>query len=236
MAQDKLLNEFTDRMKAAAGGNLVCMTLYGSAVAEDFHPDFSDINLLAVVRDLSPDKIEALAPAVRWWVELNRAAPLLFAQNDLERLANVFPIEMLDITRTHRTLTGEDVFGSLQVPMDRHRFQLEHELRTKLLALRQHFLLISGDEGAVRHLMLDSVSNFITLFRHALIAQAETPAAGKRNIAIQMGKKAGFEPAVFEELMNVREHKAEIDSIDARSAFARYVQAIEKVVGMAEGR
>lgn len=230
MAEDKLLSEFVDRLRSAAGNNLVCITLHGSAAAADFHPDFSDINLLCVVRDLSPATLESLSAPVRWWTGQKRAAPLLFAQSDLERSADAFPIEMLDITRQHRILFGEDVFKTLRVPMEHHRTQLEHELRTKLLLLRQHYLLACNDERSVRRLMLDSVSNFITLFRHALIAMAETPAATKRDVAQQMAKKAGFDAAVFDELLAVREHKAKVDTINGRTAFGRYVQAIEKAV------
>ena len=87
---------------------------------------------------------------------------------------------MLDIRQRHRILYGEDIFTGINVPMDRHRVQLEHELRTKLLTLRQSYLQAVGDDKRVRRLMLDSVSAFSTLFRHTLIAMGEQPAPTTR--------------------------------------------------------
>src|SRR6266704_884518 len=161
MAEDKQLTEFVERLKSAGGTNLQCVALFGSAVSEEFHSGFSDINLLCVVRELSAAALDALAPAVQWWIGNRHPAPLIFAAKEMGNIASVFPIEMLDVRQQHRLLYGEDIFRGLQVPMDRHRVQLDHELRTKLLFLGQHYLRACGNDEQVRHLMLDSASNFI---------------------------------------------------------------------------
>ena len=53
----------------------------------------------------------------------------------------MFAIELLDIQATHQTLSGDDVVSAHHVPMNLHRVEVEHELRTTLLRLRQHLLL-----------------------------------------------------------------------------------------------
>ena len=62
----------------------------------------------------------------------------------------MFAIELLDIQHTHRTLFGEDIVSTVEVPMNLHRVEVEHELRTTLLRLRQHLLLRPDDQGELQ--------------------------------------------------------------------------------------
>jgi len=236
MAEDKQLTEFVERLKSAGGTNLQCVALFGSAAAEEFHPGFSDINLLCVVGELSAKALEALAPAVQWWTANKHAAPLFFTSQEMGSIATVFPIEMLDIRRQHRVLYGENVLQNLQVPMDRHRSQLDHELKTKLLFLSQHYLLASGNDDRIRHLMLDSVSNFITLFRHTLIAMGQKPPRTKAEVTEQLAQTAKFDASPFLQLLQVREHKLKAEAIDARATFAKYLESIEKVIQVLDAK
>ena len=54
--------------------NLESVILFGSAVAGDFHPEFSNLNLFCVLRDSSFAALQALAPAAKWWNEQKAAA------------------------------------------------------------------------------------------------------------------------------------------------------------------
>ncbi len=67
MVPEKLINEFVERIRGAAGTNLVAVILYGSAAAGDYVADHSDVNLLCVLGETSFAAIEALAPAMAWW-------------------------------------------------------------------------------------------------------------------------------------------------------------------------
>ncbi len=53
MIPEDKIEDFVKRMRAAAGENLESVILYGSAVAGDFHPEFSNLNLFCVLRDSS---------------------------------------------------------------------------------------------------------------------------------------------------------------------------------------
>lgn len=230
MVAEKQLTELVERLKNAAGPNLLSVVLHGSAAAEEFHAEFSDINILCIAGELSPPAMRALSPALQWWTGLKHSVPLFFTGEELKAAADVFAIEILDIKQRHRMLYGEDVFQDLQVPMTRHRIQLEHELRTKLLFLREHYLTSSGDEAKVRHLMLDSVSNFIALFRHTLIAMGEQPPRSKSEVVERLANKVQFDPAPFKSLIHIREGKLKPETLDAHAVFAAYLGAIEKAV------
>jgi predicted nucleotidyltransferase len=224
------LSELVQRLRNAAEANLVCVLVYGSAASDEFHPEFSDVNILCVLREASASNLLQLSAAVAWWQSNKYAAPIVFSLAEIRGSACAFPIEMLDIQQRHHVLYGDDIFKDLKVPMDRHRTQLEHELRTKLLFLRQHFLTSSADDDRLRHLMLDSVSNFATLFRHALIAMGLKPAQTKREVIEQLALNVEIDPSPFLELLQVREHKAPVAGIDAQAVFARYQQGITRVI------
>jgi hypothetical protein len=114
--------------------------------------------------------------------------------------------------------------------MNLHRVQLEHNLRTKLLTLRQTYIQVVGDASRVRRLMLDSVSNFATLFRHTLIAMGEQPATSKADNIRKLADKVQFEPGIFLQLLQVRSQKAKENEIEPDTAFVQYLAGIEKVV------
>src|SRR5208337_1719975 len=176
---DKRIVEFVKKLREAAGANLESVILYGSAVAGDYHPEFSNLNLFCVLRDSSFAALQALAPVVHWWKKQKQPPPLIMTRHELERSNDVFTIELMDMKQHHRVLFGEDVLAGLQVPMDLHRVQVEYELREKLLLLRQQLLLSSGDRRRLWELLMHSVSSFVTLFRHALIVLGHGEVVGK---------------------------------------------------------
>lgn len=229
MTLDQHLNELVQRLIGACRDNLVSVVLHGSAASDDFHPEFSDVNTMAVVNELTPSAMQAISPVVGWWTGLKYPAPLFFTARELHDMADVYAIEMLDIRSRHRILHGKDVFQNLEVPMNLHRVQLEHEIRTKLLLLRQHFIAVAKDETRIRHLMLDSVSNFLALFRHTLIAMGEAPPHHKKDVAERIAARLGFDPLPLQQLLQVREQKLRVEELKVEQVFTGYLRAIEQV-------
>src|SRR5581483_388410 len=141
MIAEKQIAEFLSRMRQAAGENLQSVILYGSGADGEFHPNYSNVNLLCVLRETSFAALNDLAPAVHWWTRKKYHVPLLLTRDELKRSADVFSIELLDMREQHRVLYGEDVFEGLTIPMRFHRVQLEYELREKTILLRERMLL-----------------------------------------------------------------------------------------------
>jgi hypothetical protein len=230
METEKQINELVQRLKGLAGENLNCVALFGSAVSREFHAGFSDINVICLFRELTAPAMARLVPLMRWWTKKDFPAPLLLTRTELEKSADVFAIELFDIRQSHRLLYGEDVFSNLQVPMDLHRVQVEHNLRTKLLTLRQMYAQFADDDQRVGRLMLDSVSNFATLFRHTLIAMGEKPGESKEENIQKLAARIHFDPAIFVRLLQVRAQKANEKDLDVHAGFAQYVDGIDKAI------
>jgi hypothetical protein len=229
MVPEEKIQEFVRRVRDAAGTNVESIILYGSAAAGDYHAEFSNLNLFCVLRDSSFAALQKLAPAMKWWQAQKQAAPLLMTRTELEATTDVFTIELMDMQRSYRVLHGEDVLKGLQVSLRWHRAQVEYELREKLVLLRQHALLALENDKQLWDLLVRSSASFVTLFRHALIALGEEAPAGKREAVERLSKKVGFDPAAFYQVLDVREHKKDLKSIDAKELFGRYLSAIEKV-------
>jgi hypothetical protein len=231
---EKQIAEFVAKLRDAAKDNLQGVILFGSAVAGDFHPEYSNVNLLCVLRESSYAALQAVAPAVKWWDSQKQPPPLFMTRGEVERSADVFTIEMLDMQQHHRVLFGEDIVQKLSIPPNLHRDQVEYELREKLTLLRQHLLLALGNDSRLWELLLRSVSSFATLFRHVLIVLGDETPVGKRASVQALAGKIGFDATGFFQVMNVRERKASRKQFDVAEVFARYLAAVEKVTGSLE--
>jgi hypothetical protein len=222
------IDEFVKRVRDAGGANVESVILFGSAVAGDFHPGLSNVNLLCVLRDSSFQALQALSSAAKWWDKQKQPPPLCMTKQELQRSTDVFTIELLDMQRHHRVLFGEDVLTGLRIPMDLHRVQVEYELREKLILLRQH-LLLTSDESRLWDVLLRSVPSFSALSRHALIALGDSSHANKREAVQALAKRLGFDLSPMVQVLDVRERKTDRKAINVRDLAGRYLASIEKV-------
>ncbi len=226
---EKDLNQLVEKLKQAAGTGLRSVVLYGSAASGEFQPQHSDLNVLCVLERLTAAELERLNPAAAWWEGKGHPAPLVFTQEELHGFADLFPIELLDIQSSRRVLYGEDVFAGLQVPMNLHREEVERELRTNLIRLRQSYLAGRQNNKTLYGLMNASVSTFAALFRHALIALGEAAPKGKREVVERLAALVGFDATAFQVLLDVREGKRRQNDVDAGKTFEAYLGAVTRV-------
>lgn len=232
MAHEKLISEFVEKIRAAAGANLASVILYGSGAEGEFHPEYSDLNLLCVLHDVSLASLSKIAGVVAWWRGKKHHPPLVLKfEDDLRASADVFSIEFVDMKQRYRVLYGEDVLSSLNVPMTLHRFQLEYELREKLFLLRQHLVVAGNDEKQLWEVMLQSLSSFTTLFRHVLLEMGEPGRKHSREAVGELAHRMNFDPAPFVQIMDVRAQTADRKQLRAAEIAAKYLQAIEQVTG-----
>jgi hypothetical protein len=229
MVPEKKINDFVNRLRAAAGANLESVILFGSAVAGDFHSEYSNVNLFCAIRDSSFVALQALAPAVKWWDAQKQPPPLFMTRDEIERSTDVFTIELIDMQQHHRVLFGEDVLQGLSIPANLHRIQVEYELREKLALLRQHLLLASGNNSRLWELLLRSVSSFATLFRHAIIVLGKDAPVGKREAVQVLSEQIGFDASGILQVLDVREGKSDRKKLDVADVFSRYLSALEHV-------
>src|SRR5580704_18154448 len=177
------LDQIVEKLRKALDSRLVSVVLYGSAATGDHHEKFSDYNVLCVLTQISPAELRAVEPVFRWWRETGNPSPLLLTEHELKTSTDCFAIEFHDIREHHRILHGPDLVESLEIDRKFYRAQVECQLRTKLLRLRQKAGAVLSDKNSLRGLLADSVSTFCVLFRHALLLDGVPAPARKREIA-----------------------------------------------------
>jgi len=229
------LQELVTRLQRACGNQLASVVVYGSAAREDFHETFSDVNSLILLRRLPAESFAPLSEVLRWWSRNEKLRPpLVMTVEELRESADVFAIELLDIKRAHRTLFGEDIVETVDVPMNLHRVEVEHELRTTLLRLRHHFLLASDDNEELRAVLAKSVTSVVTLLRHALIAIGKESSDDKAQALHQAAETFGFEATPLLAVLDLRGHDRQPDNV--RELYHAYMAAIEKTAHELESR
>ncbi|MBM3812861.1 MAG: nucleotidyltransferase domain-containing protein [Acidimicrobiia bacterium] len=230
----KKLDHLMAELKKAYREGLVSVVLYGSAAAGDHHEHFSDLNVLCVLRQIGVRELEAAEPVFRWWREQGNPSPLLMSEAELRESTDCFPIEFHDIRSCHRILHGTDVVAELPIDDRYYRAQLEHELRAKMLRLRQKAPGVLHDKVLLLRLMTDSVSTFCNLGRHALeIAGVESPVS-KREALARMAERFGIDIKPFAALLDLREGRTSAKQVDARALFGEYLVGVERLTHAVE--
>jgi hypothetical protein len=206
LSTDAKLTELVNRLKEFAATNLECVILFGSAARGDFRPGHSDLNVACFLHSLAVEELGRLAGVVKWWcVEQKEPAPLFFTGDELRQAADVFSIEILDMKHGRRVLYGKDVVAEIEVPMNLHRVQIEHDLRTMVLKLRQHYLRAPGNAKELAPVLRKSFSGVLTLMRHTVIAFGEEPPVAARDIIARAAALTGSNASAFDALLPLRE-------------------------------
>jgi hypothetical protein len=224
------LDSLVERLRKALGSDLVSVVLYGSAAAGDHDENFSDFNVLCVLNKITPAQLGATETIFRWWREQGNPAPLLLTEHEVQTSTDCFAIEFEDIQAHHRILYGADVVSTLVIDRCFYRAQVEHDLRAKLLRLRQKASGILSDKDVLRRLLVDSISTFCVLFRHALILHGVNAPVRKRVIVTGARERFGIDPAAFNSLLDLREEKIKPGEIEPVALLAAYLNEIGKVI------
>src|ERR1700742_4231412 len=226
---ESLLKEFLSRLQPAAGDNLVSVVLYGSAATGEFRAGQSDLNILCLVHHADAKDLESLHGISEWWIKKGNHPPLIFTADELTRSADVFAIELLDMKSSHRILFGPDFLTDLEVPLHLHRLQVERELRTNWLRLRQAIIAAPLTEKSHIALMTNSLSTFCSLFRHAVFALGEKIPATKGEAVSAARKLTNADASTFHPLLDLREGKSDAKSLNVEPSLRSYLSFVESV-------
>jgi len=230
------LTELVQKLNTAAGDNLRAIVLFGSAATGEFLAAHSDLNILCILERAGAAELENLHDVTSWWVRQRNPVPLVFTLEELRRSADIFAIELFDIQQSHRMLYGNDFLAAFEVPLHLHRLQVERELRTGWLRLRQAILTAPHDNKVLLGIMLDSISTFCTLFRHALLAMDQPMAASKREAVEQVAVLTGANPSAFQAILDLREGKRKHGEIDVEATLQTYLEFVEVVTDEVDRR
>ncbi len=201
--------------------------LYGSLVRGEYLESWSDVNLLLVLESAAPDVLRSLDTAFAGWARSHHPPPLMLSRPEWRRAADVFPVEITDMRGAYRLLRGEDPLAEVRVERAELRAALERDLRGRLLRLRQGFVALAADPGALAGLARDTAPSVVVLLRAALtLAGAQLPGTRADTVAAA-GLVIGFAPAP---LTDILAHLGDGSWSCSPECFAGYLATVEATV------
>ncbi len=234
MSRENDLNELVKRLREALGANLTAAVLYGSAAADEFHEEHSDLNILCLFERLDAAELAKLRPVGlvgggasaairrRWYGTRSR--------DGSRDSADVFAIELLDMQQRHRMLAGRRLSGATRSAHDAaplaggtRAADERHPSAPGVSALAGR---TRGTFGADDRVVLDVCG---AGFRHALIALGEAAPDSRRGALDQLGRRLGFDSGAVHTVFDLREGARRPDEVNHDEAFAAYLNAVTRV-------
>ena len=224
------LQSFTEELAELLGEHLYSVTLFGSAATGvEFQPESSDLNLLIVLEQVSPDALRRVRSLLGRYRRLP-LEPVLLTRGQLEALPRSYPLEAWEIRENRKVLHGADVAADWAVDLGDLARQLESELLGKALGLRSRYLQLRAN-ARVRELE-EALGGLIPPYRALLRALLrllgqDPPPQEFLEVLTQLEERYGFDLAGFRDAYQVRQGTKRLLREELERLF-------EKVLGEAE--
>jgi nucleotidyltransferase-like protein len=218
----RIVDPFLAEADRALGGRYSAV-LYGSAARGDFVPGRSDINLMLVLDQLTPEVLRSLRQAFRSWRKAVHEPPLILSGAEWNRASDAFPVEITDMRLSYQVLRGADPLQGVQVDHTDLRKALEREFRGKLLRLRQGYSTYAPDPAALGALGLESAATILVLLRGLLTLAGKPVPTDAAELVSAAAALIGFEP---QSLLHVVRHRAEREWRCAAPEFEAYMEVV----------
>ncbi|MEQ8214450.1 MAG: hypothetical protein ABRQ35_11185 [Smithellaceae bacterium] len=216
------------------GNELISLIIYGSAAGGYYIRGKSDINLLVVLTPAGLDKFTDVLETVQSWRKRSVAIPLIMSKNFVESSLDSYPIEFLGMKNSHILIYGEDILAELTVKPADLRLQIERELRSKLLLLREGYLEAEGKPRRLRSLISRSLTAFLAIFNALLYYKTGKMQQGRREIIKEMRKTFTMDASVFLFCADIKEGKDKFSGAEVTDIFRKYFQEINDICKMAD--
>jgi predicted nucleotidyltransferase len=228
---EQQLGALINELEAALKSRLVSVLLYGSAVTGDSQ-ERSDLNVLCVVEQLRSKELAACTSVFEHWREKGFPAPLLLTSEEVQTSTDCFAMEFTDLSEHRRLLYGQDVIAGLQIDRSFYRAQVERELRSKLIRLRQRAADYFSQPEKLVLLMTDSLSTFCILGRHALILSGGTPLFRKSEIVSELERKLGTQWTASNAILAFRSNKKTVGDLTQNGLLPLFEQYLDEIDGL----
>ena len=222
----KVLVPFSQVMIALHANNLKSISLYGSAVGEDFIPKKSNINLLLVMERIDPPDLKMSLKLINQ-ARKKGIVPLLLTVEHVKSSTDTFPVEFLEMKDNYVLIYGKDILGELEVNSRNVRHQCEQQLKGGLIRLYQVYLEAGMKKKRIRSLLINSLTSFIPIFRSILRLKGKALPVKKRDIISDLEKEFTVNGGIFLKVLEMKEGKKVEGNLE--KLFGDYMEEVEKL-------
>ena len=196
----------------------------------DWQPDASDLNVLCVVDQLTARELAACEPVIQWWKGAGNPAPLLLTAEEVQTSTDCFPMEFHDMQEHRRVLHGPDLIAGLAIDRSFYRAVVERELRAKQIRLRQKAAEVLSKPDLLSRLLVDSLSTFCVLGRHALILAGREARYRKPEILAELQLVLRRDLSASSEILAIRSAAKPGKAADVKTLFEDYLGEMGSLV------
>ncbi len=184
---DKIINE----IKMILNKNIVSIVEFGSEEKRN--------NYLIILKKLDFSVLNKIKPVMIKQRKQKLPVPLFFTEEELYDASDVFPLEFLDIKEPHKTIFGKDVINKITFDKRHIRNQIEFELRSKLIHLRENYIWVK-DDNELRGLLSSAVPSLMPLFYGLLFLKDTRPSHRLGNLFRQVAKEYKVDLSILLEI------------------------------------
>jgi predicted nucleotidyltransferase len=228
-----LLDDFVVRLKDGFRDNLLSVILYASGARGEFIRGSSDLNLLVVLKDAGLKNLGAAYGLLRPW-KFRSLRPLFFSERNLLSSADVFPIEFLDMKENYELLFGRDVLKDLAIDSRNLRYQCEHELKSKLVSLRQAYLRNQKDKKALLEFLLRHFNSILPVLKNVLRVKGKSPPSSKEGILEYIKAEFPIDGGAWEEILAAKMKRIKIKPGQVDRLFTVFADDLEKCADLTD--
>lgn len=236
MNKFKVTSNLVQNLEEIFKERLISIILYGSCASNECENDFSDINTIVVIDNLTAMDLKLANSVLKDFMKTKNPLPLFMDKDEWFNSCDVYPIEYTDIKARYKILYGEDIVEPLVLEKTNLRLQCEHETKNLLIKLRQNYLAKSNDLKAIEQLIKASSKNFFAIFRAILRLTNESAPFNHKETINLLSEEVKIDKEVFLKLLDWRTNTKAISKkeyeitiqklIDSTNEILRYIDKL----------
>jgi hypothetical protein len=229
MDMEIIFNRLRGEAQGLFGSELVSLAVFGSAATKDFHPGTSDINAVLILSEVALPQLKKSQELCRRLKKFRLSAPLVMTEAFIRTSADVFPIEFLEIKEKHRLLAGKDCFSRLKIDLKNLRHECEHELKGRLLRLRQSYMEVGRSPRQVQSLLLAAHNANYPAFRTVLRLKKAKPPIDQGAILDEVAQRFDLDGSVLARVRQLRRGELKLGPAEITELFEKYSDEVAKL-------
>jgi len=225
------LQRFCEGLKELYRHNLTTVILYGSAASGEFVERHSNLNVLVVLKDTDPVILKKAGELINKFPSINA---LFFSEDSIYTSTDIFPIEFLDMQENYAVLLGRDVLEGLEIDTAHLKFQCEHELKSKLVHLRQLYLKVYRNRNLLSSLLFKSANSILHILRNVLRLRGRKAPYLKADIVTELGLEFKVDINIWRQILEAKNQQRRLSLKDSERLFTGLIRELEKIVDIVD--
>lgn len=222
---DKKITFFVNQLLAVYANDLISVILYGSGASAEFTREHSNLNFLIVLDNFNPSVLKKIGKIINRYPLFE---PLFLTENNINCSTDIFPIEFLDLKENYRVIFGKDILKNISIDIKNLRYQCEHELHSKLIALRQLYLRSNTDKRLLLYTLLKNFNSTLHILRNVLRLTGKIPPYKKDLIIPELERVLSINVSVWQRILAIKNKKEKIHNADIDGLFIQFMEELSK--------